>query len=228
MRRAGTAALLLAPLLLLAAASPSPAPTPAPSPSPAGGPNPDPGFHDSIAPGYWLPLLEAPATPPGYQPGDGLPLARPTAGVETQPFGCTNFGLEPAASGCPGGFHTGIDLASPQGTPVYAAGAGLAYPFPDYQYYGNHVLIQHPGGIATLYGHLLRMAVGWGQPVTRGQLIGWVGSTGNSTGPHLHFEVRFAGAPVDPQPYLDGAPPEPQPLPAGWPGLPPDDQLGLN
>jgi len=109
-----------------------------------------------------------------------------------------------------------------------AAADGIAYPLPDYQFYGNHVLIQHAGGISTVYGHMVRMNVAWGQLVTRGDLIGWVGTTGNSTGPHLHFEVRFAGVPVDPIPYLEGAPPEPFPLPAGWPGMAPDDTLGLN
>jgi len=228
-RRAGIGALLLAPLLLLSAAYPqTDAGRPTPSPSPSGGPNPDPGFHDSIAPGYWLPLLPAPPTSAGYRPGTGLPLLRPTAGVETQPFGCTGFGLEPATAGCPGGFHTGVDLADAQGVPVHAAADGIAYPLPDYQFYGNHVLVQHQGGLATVYAHLVKIDVAWGQPVKRGDLVGWVGSTGNSTGPHLHFEVRFAGAPVDPEPYLEGAPAEPAPLPAGWPGLPPDDVVGLN
>ena len=195
------AALCLLALLLTAAASPSPSP----SPSPSGGPNPDPNHHDSIAPGYWLPLLAAPPTPAGYRPGDGLPLSSPVEGFETQPFGCTNVPEEPPRPDCPGGFHTGVDLAAPQGTPVYAAAAGIAYPLPDYQFYGNHVLIQHAGGLATLYAHLVGIGVGWGQSVARGQLIGWVGSTGNSTGPHLHFEVRttpYYGSGVEPVHYL--------------------------
>jgi len=229
----GTGALLLlAPLLLLAAGNPrhdtSEAPSPSPSPAaPGDQPNPDPAFHDSIAPGYWLPLLDAPATPRDFQPGAGLPLLRPTRGTETQPFGCTNFSLEPTADSCPGGFHTGLDLADPQGTPIRAAADGIAYPLPDYQFYGNHVLIQHVGGLSTVYAHMVRINVAWGQAVRRGDVIGWVGTTGNSTGPHLHFEVRFAGVPVDPVPYLGGSPAEPFPLPAGWPGMAPDDTLGL-
>jgi murein DD-endopeptidase MepM/ murein hydrolase activator NlpD len=221
--------ILLAPLLLLGAAnSRAAAAEPAPSPSPSGGPSPDATFHDSIAPGYWLPLLDAPATSPDFQPGTGLPFLRPTNGFETQPFGCTNFGLEPSTAICTGGFHSGVDLADPTGVPIHAAADGIAYPLPDYQFYGNHVLIQHPGGLATVYGHMIRMNVGWGQQVKRGEVIGWVGSTGNSTGPHLHFEVRFGGVPVDPMPYLTGKPGEPFPFPAGWPGMPPDDALGLN
>lgn len=191
-------------------------------------PQADPAHHDSIAPGYWLPLLDAPLTPPDFQPPRGPRLARPTRGVLTQPFGCTSFALEPTRADCPGGFHDGIDLADPQGTPVRAAAAGIAYPMPDYQYYGNHVLIQHQAGLATVYGHMVRMNVAWGQAVRAGDVIGWVGSTGNSTGPHLHFEVRFAGMPVDPAPYLESSPPDPFALPAGWPGMPPDDYLGLS
>ena len=188
----------------------------------------DPAHHDSIAPGYWLPLLDAPPTPEDSQPAAGPRLLRPTTGFLTQPFGCTNFGLEPRRVDCTGGFHDGLDLADPQGAPVRAAGSGIAYPMPDYQYYGNHVLIQHQAGLATVYGHMVRMNVAWGQIVRAGDLIGWVGTTGNSTGPHLHFEVRFAGVPVDPAPYLVGSPPDPFTLPGGWPGMPPDDYLGLN
>ncbi len=230
MRLPGTASalLLLAPLLLLGAGySRHDTSEPAAPAAPAGGPSPDPAFHDSIAPGYWLPLLDAPPTPDEFRPGTGLPLLRPTHGVETQPFGCTNFGLEPTTGGCPGGFHSGVDLGDPQGTPIRAAADGIAYPLPDYQFYGNHVLIQHTGGLSTVYGHMVQMNVTWGQAVRRGDLIGWVGTTGNSTGPHLHFEVRFAGVPVDPLPYLEGSPAEPFPLPAGWPGMAPDDTLGL-
>ena len=120
----------------------------------------------------------------------------------TQPYGCTGFDLEHPTSDCPGGFHTGIDIAQTQGTPIHAAAGGLAYAFQDDQRYGNHVLIQEPGGLSTLYGHMVRTGVSWGQPVRAGDLIGWVGSTGNSTGPHLHFGVRVNGRPVDPMSYL--------------------------
>jgi murein DD-endopeptidase MepM/ murein hydrolase activator NlpD len=220
---------LLAPLLLLGAGYPRHDTSEPVGPAATeGGPTPDPAFHDSIAPGYWLPLLDAPRTPGDYRTAGVLPILRPTQGIETQPFGCTDFGLEPATASCPGGFHSGIDLGDPEGVPIRAAADGIAYPLPDYQFYGNHVLIQHQGGLSTVYGHMVRMNVGWGQVVRQGDIIGWVGTTGNSTGPHLHFEVRFAGVPVDPIAYLEGSPAEPFPLPAGWPGMPPDDALGLN
>ena len=174
----------------------------------------------------WLTILPAPRTPDGFQPGPGPREQWPLRGPITQPFGCTDFELERPAPDCPGGFHTGLDIGLPQGTPIHAAGAGFAYPFEDAQRYGNHVLIQEPGGISTVYGHMVQTNVAWGQPVKAGDVIGFVGSTGNSTGPHLHFEVRFAGVPYDPIAYLEGSPADPFALPAGWPGAPRSDWRG--
>jgi murein DD-endopeptidase MepM/ murein hydrolase activator NlpD len=171
----------------------------------------------------WMTILPAPATPPDFTPSPGSRVAWPMQGVLTQPFGCTGFSLENPSLTCPAGFHTGIDIARPQGTPVRAAAAGLAYPFSDNQRYGNHVIVQMQDGLSTLYGHMVRMNVSWGEPVRAGDVIGWVGSTGNSTGPHLHFEVRYGGVAFDPETYLNG---DPYPLPEGWPGAPPDDTLG--
>ena len=168
----------------------------------------------------WLALLPAP--PPVDAP---IRVAWPLRGVITQPYGCTGSGLERPLDQCPG-FHRGIDIAQPEGVPVHAGAAGLAYGVPDRGRYGNHVLIQHPNGYATVYGHLSRLGAGWGQPIAGGALIGWVGSTGNSTGPHLHFELRHGGAPLDPMPFLEGTPPPVPALPAGWPGAVPDDQRG--
>lgn len=100
-------------------------------------------------------------------------------------------------------FHTGVDLAAPYGTPIYAARSGQVdsagwSPFG----YGIHIQIDHGNGVETLYGHMSRMVVRSGQWVDRGQLIGYVGSTGWSTGPHVHFEVRVGGVARNPMAYL--------------------------
>jgi murein DD-endopeptidase MepM/ murein hydrolase activator NlpD len=100
-------------------------------------------------------------------------------------------------------FHTGIDLAAPVGTPIYAARAGQVDTAGWSRYgYGLHVVIDHGGAQETLYAHMSRIAVRPGQWVDRGELIGYVGSTGWSTGPHLHFEVRVGGAVRNPMAYL--------------------------
>jgi virulence factor Mce-like protein len=104
-----------------------------------------------------------------------------------------------------GHLHTGIDIDGELGDPVVAAGAGtvlLAGPYFDY---GNTVIIDHGGGLSTLYAHLSTVTVAPGDVLARGDLIGLVGCTGNCTGDHLHFEVRVGGEPVNPIPYLPGA-----------------------
>jgi murein DD-endopeptidase MepM/ murein hydrolase activator NlpD len=217
----GTLLLLLAPLSLVAAAQPSD--TGAGGTRPASTPAPAPATVDD-----WLPMLPAPQSPAGWAPGPGALVTWPLQGTLTQPFGCTGFEKERPAGQCPSGFHTGLDLAQAQGTPIHAAAAGLAYPLSDPQRYGNCVVIQQEGGYATVYGHMVRSTVSWGQPVKPGDVIGLVGSTGNSTGPHLHFEVRFGGVPQDPMPYLRGPPPPvPFPISQGWPGAPPGDWRGV-
>lgn len=129
----------------------------------------------------------------------GLPV---TGAVLTQGFGCTELELEPVAPWCAGGhFHGGLDLAAPLGTEVRAAAAGRARV--SYEGgYGLHVTLDHGGSVVTLYGHLEQVLVANGQLVAAGARIGLVGSTGVSTGPHLHFEVRRQGRPVDPTPLL--------------------------
>lgn len=148
-----------------------------------------------------LGLMASAGRPPGApgEPGPGG-LAWPlTHWVETQPFGCTSFALEPAASWCPGGhFHSGIDMAAPAGTIVSAAAAGSATVAMNPGGYGLYVIVNHGGGVSTLYAHLEATPIVSGEAVAAGEEIGQVGSTGLSTGPHLHFEVRRAGHPVDP------------------------------
>ena len=141
-------------------------------------------------------------------PRPGLPASagswiRPTVGTVTSGYG--------SRWGTP---HAGVDIAGPRGTPVYAAADGTvttaactsAYCDRDGSLslpgYGNLVELDHGGGVTTRYGHLSAYTVAAGQRVGAGTLIGFQGSTGNSTGVHVHFEVRLDGAAVDPIPWL--------------------------
>jgi murein DD-endopeptidase MepM/ murein hydrolase activator NlpD len=99
------------------------------------------------------------------------------------------------------GQHTGLDFAAPTGTPVFSALAGKVVEAGWGGAYGNHVVVKHDG-TKTLYAHLNSVGVKKGQSVLRGERIGSVGSTGNSSGPHLHFEVLRKGDPRDPQAFL--------------------------
>ena len=157
-------------------------------------------------------LLTVRATLDG-QPLDAAPLLRaalaldsrndwhePVDGaVVSQPFGCTSLTMEPRDPHCATGhMHTGIDLAAPLGTAVRAALSGVAHVVVSSTGYGLHVVVDSGGGLSTLYAHLSALSVHDGDPVAAGDVIGAVGSTGNSTGPHLHFEVRRDGIPEDP------------------------------
>jgi murein DD-endopeptidase MepM/ murein hydrolase activator NlpD len=101
-----------------------------------------------------------------------------------------------------GRLHAGVDLAAPIGTPIHAADGGTVRYAGWMDGYGNYTCIQHTATISTCYGHQSAIGVRVGQAVRQGQVIGAVGNTGHSTGPHLHFEVRINGAPVDPMGYL--------------------------
>jgi murein DD-endopeptidase MepM/ murein hydrolase activator NlpD len=98
--------------------------------------------------------------------------------------------------------HAGIDIAAPTGTPIHAAKAGRVIFAGTMNGYGNAIIVDHGGGFSTLYAHQSRLGSSKGQSVGQGQVIGYVGSTGHSTGPHLHFETRFGGSPRNPRPYL--------------------------
>jgi murein DD-endopeptidase MepM/ murein hydrolase activator NlpD len=100
-------------------------------------------------------------------------------------------------------FHAGLDFAAPQGTPIYATANGTVEVAGNTgNGYGNHVVINHGYGYTTLYGHMFKVKARAGQKVKRGEVIGYVGSTGKSTGPHCHYEVRRNGQPVDPVYYF--------------------------
>lgn len=128
----------------------------------------------------------------------------PGATPITQPFGPTSYTAEPAYDGY-SHFHTGIDYGVPTGTHVGAAGAGRVVAAGwDSSGFGNRVIVNHGNGVQTLYGHLSQVDVTAGQTVQAGQELGLSGSTGNSSGPHLHFGVEKNGQWVDPAPYLSG------------------------
>jgi murein DD-endopeptidase MepM/ murein hydrolase activator NlpD len=132
-----------------------------------------------------------------------LVLSWPLTGARiTQPFGPSDLVLEPPL-GPYAHFHTGIDIAAPLGSPVLAAADGIVVGVAHTSVgYGNYVMIAHGGGVITLYAHLLETDVSVGDKVARGKKIGLEGSSGLSTGPHLHFEVRVNDQVVDPMRYL--------------------------
>lgn len=132
----------------------------------------------------------------GQESAPGV-LSWPVSGTITSPFG---YRRNPFGGGME--FHQGLDIAAPMGTTVTAAASGTVLSAGWYGGYGNYILIDHGGGMATGYGHLSQIFVSAGQQVQKGQAIGAVGSTGMSTGPHLHFEVRIQGKATDPAAYL--------------------------
>jgi murein DD-endopeptidase MepM/ murein hydrolase activator NlpD len=97
--------------------------------------------------------------------------------------------------------HTGVDLAAAMGTPIVAAADGRVVSAGWHGGYGQLVAIAHTGGIETMYGHMSRIVAWSGEMVRQGQLIGYVGATGLATGPHLHYEVRKDGRPVNPMSF---------------------------
>jgi murein DD-endopeptidase MepM/ murein hydrolase activator NlpD len=146
----------------------------------------------------------------------GIEAASAQVSAQIQASGSSSFSSKPSASGLIwpvngpvvspfgmrwGRLHTGIDIAVPYGTPIHASAAGTVIFAGWMGGYGNFVIIDHGGGLATAYAHQSSIAVGGGS-VSQGQVIGYVGCTGHCFGPHLHFEVRINGTPVDPMGYL--------------------------
>ena len=132
----------------------------------------------------------------GFVSDDGphtMPSIWPAAGYVSSPYGLRFGGTE---------FHQGIDIAAEMGTPIVATADGVVTAAGWNGGYGNMVDIDHGSGIVTRYGHASAVAVSVGQQVRRGEVIAYVGSTGRSTGPHVHYEVRVNGAPVNPAAYL--------------------------
>ena len=127
-------------------------------------------------------------------------------GYVSQEYGCTGFGWEPARGGC-SHFHSGIDIVAPYGTPIRAAGSGEVL-YVGWNYADGYdpawiVIIAHADNIQTWYGHLqAAYTVQPGQWVGRGQVIGYEGNTGHSTGPHLHWMVRLNGTFLNPRLFV--------------------------
>ena len=133
-------------------------------------------------------------TTSGQKVSLGISLARPVSGTITSRFG--------AKSSIRSSAHTGLDIAASSGTPYSAAASGTVT-FAGYKgSYGNLIVITHSNGVQTYYGHSSKIYVSVGQSVSQGQTIGAIGSTGNSTGPHLHLEVRVNGVAYNPQNYI--------------------------
>lgn len=138
---------------------------------------------------------EAPTTPPETAAEDNALAAgyfvQPAEGVLTSAYG-VRWGRN----------HNGIDIGADMGADVYAADGGVVTYADVCQGYGNYIIIDHQNGYQTAYGHLNEILVTNGEAVTQGQLIGKVGNTGNSTGPHLHFEIKADGSFLDPLEYV--------------------------
>lgn len=144
----------------------------------------DMGFHHDLTTADWLRLSEAPNLWP----------------VEGRISGSFGERIDPFNG--EGAFHRGVDITSEFGTPVVAPADGVVE-FADFvSGYGRMIMLEHAHGIATRYGHLSSFAVAPGQTVQRGQVIGYVGLSGRSTGPHLHYEVWVHNTPVNPYSYL--------------------------
>ena len=131
-----------------------------------------------------------------YVQGTGA-MGWPCSGPITSPFGYRTHPIFGTTI-----FHAGIDIGVDYGTPIHAADNGVVVYSGWISGYGNAVIIDHGGGISTLYGHNQSLAVSEGQSVSKGSVIAYAGSTGNSTGPHCHFEVDVNGSPVNPMGYL--------------------------
>lgn len=134
-----------------------------------------------------------------------MPSIWPVAGAIRTGFGMRRnpFGLNSTE------FHKGQDISAPYGAPVFATADGVVATACWHKGYGNAVYVDHGNGISTRYGHLSRIDVAEGQTIKRGDQLGLVGSTGRSTGPHLHYEVRLDGQATNPIPYLPDVPAQP-------------------
>ncbi|MEB3356982.1 MAG: M23 family metallopeptidase [Synechococcales bacterium] len=153
-------------------------------------------FHQQVKPALHETLNEEAAQAAAKPKGRPVKAALPIS---------SRFGLRPNPFGRGYELHQGIDFPGPVGTPIFATASGTVKTAEYSGGYGYHVVIDHGYGYSTLYAHLSRLAVAAGASVNQGELIGYLGSTGRSTGPHLHYSVVLSGNAVDPMDYLDQA-----------------------
>jgi len=146
----------------------------------------------------WTSLDQAGPGAPIQQPAVSVPSRMPLDGARMS----SSYGMRSHPVLRKRKRHNGVDLAAPTGTPIYATADGIVTRANRFSSYGLYVSIDHGADLETRYAHMSRIAVADGDRVEKGDIIGYVGSTGRSTGPHLHYEVRVAGMPVNPIPYM--------------------------
>lgn len=170
---------------------------PPPPPDPNGPPPPPPPPDETNL----LPVIYSGLTGRRWEPAWAAPIPGPVTPAQISSY----FGEQRSFNGGPvGGHHGGTDFAVDAGSPIYATNSGVVVLSGRYLIRGNLVVIDHGGGIFSSYGHMEERLVGEGDVVVKGQLIGLVGTTGLSTGPHLHWEMSVAGVLVDGLRWLDG------------------------
>ncbi len=146
----------------------------------------------------WQALDTAGPNAPTEQPSIAIPSRMPLGGAKlTSGYGMRNHPVLRKRRK-----HNGVDLAAPTGTPVYATADGIVGKAQWFSSYGLYIRIDHGADLETRYAHMSKLAVAAGERVSKGDIIGYVGSTGRSTGPHLHYEVRIDGVAVNPIPYM--------------------------
>ncbi|MFL0355031.1 M23 family metallopeptidase [Erythrobacter sp. GH1-10] len=156
----------------------------------------DPRFRQLFA--SWTALDQAGPGAPVEQPIVAVPSRMPLSGARmTSSYGMRNHPVLRKRAR-----HKGVDLAAPTGTPVYATADGIVGRADWFSSYGLYISIDHGADLETRYAHMSKLAVTAGETVRKGDIIGYVGSTGRSTGPHLHYEVRVDGVAVNPIPYM--------------------------
>jgi murein DD-endopeptidase MepM/ murein hydrolase activator NlpD len=138
------------------------------------------------------------ALSPGLSVGGNMPTLWPVMGSVSSPFGGRS---DPMSTG-EGEFHKGVDISAPYGTPIHATADGVVEMAGIGNGYGKEVVLDHGGGVKTAYAHMSGFHVSAGDQVVRGQVIGYVGMTGRSTGAHVHYEVRLRNVAVNPHKYL--------------------------